>query len=87
MVTPRADNSRGGGSSLTETLKVLNERLSHLELRMDNEKESPGQSVDAAQRRKGSATMTCWSCGGKGHIAHLYSTHIARFCRSRGAEQ
>lgn len=79
VVTPRADNYRGGDSSLTETLKALNERLSHLELRMDSEKESPRQSVDAAQRRKGSATTTCWSCGRKGHIA--------RFCRSRGAEQ
>lgn len=52
VVKPRADNYRGGESSLTETLKALNERLSHLELRMDSEKESPRQSVDAAQRRK-----------------------------------
>ena len=77
VVTPRADNSRGGDDSLTETLKSLNERLYHLELRMESEKGSPRQSVDAAQRRKWAAATTCWFCGRKGHIA--------RFCRSRGA--
>ena len=79
VVTPRTDTSRGGDDSLTETLKALNERLHHLELRMDSEKGSPRQYVDAEQRKKWATAKTCWTCGRKGHIA--------RFCRSRGVEQ
>ena len=58
---------------MTETLKAMNERLYRLELRMESEKVSPRQSVDAAQRKKWAAATTCWTCGRKGVYAGVVS--------------
>lgn len=78
-VTPRAGgNSKDEDGSLTEMLKVVNDRLHRLELLVERERK-PGQSANVQQEGKKRAFITCWNCGRKGHIARL--------CPRRGPEQ
>ena len=56
--------------NLRRTLQTLNERLHRLEMTLNPGDENARPSVRSEKRRVGGRRLvTCWNCGGKGHIA------------------
>ena len=69
----------GAGTSpvTADVVKKLTERMERLEARLEGERERTGDG--RRPNRSNDRPLTCWNCGGPGHVA--------RYCRAQRKRQ